>query len=163
MQYQEYLSYLRYHYSTSTSWYHQSSTLGLGLGRGTSMASSSLPNPTPWGTTDIRSWCLNEKVVSCRGKGTPCNHAFPRQLTTFSFKHQLLSSGYRLLVVSRARHRNPRTNVGTWRASAQDTILTPISWTLLEWWFHVNGCLNDGYSPFKHHLHVTINRAVCPG
>ena len=38
-----------------------------------------------------------------------------------------------------------------------------ISWTLLEWWFHVNGCLNDGYSPFKHHLHVTINRAVCPG
>ena len=47
---------------------------------------------------ELRSWCLNEKVVSCRGKGTPCNHAFPRQLTTFSFKHQLLSSGYRLPV-----------------------------------------------------------------
>ena len=44
----------------------------------------------PW----VRSWCLNEKVVSCRGKAWLHGVPFPRQLTTFSFKHQLLMIMY---------------------------------------------------------------------
>ena len=70
----------------------------------------------------IRSWCLNEKVVSCRGKGTPCNHAFPRQLTTFSFKHQLLMSGCLFYLYSKETYwhhdtlgvRLPVTCLGVW-------------------------------------------------
>ena len=44
---------------------------------------------------ELRSWCLNEKVVSCRGKAWLHGVPFPRQLTTFSFKHQLLIPGIR--------------------------------------------------------------------
>ena len=37
--------------------------------------------------TNIKKLCM-KRLVSCRERGQ--SHAFPRQLTTFSFKHQLL-------------------------------------------------------------------------